>query len=494
MQDLLIDLSKQEDLQHYLWANMSLSGTDLDTRKRFFVKACRWYSTLIGSGYTRLPFFVVHDAGALLHLGRNFPFRLVREGYRKDDPVRESYEISLGRLLTIKGFAELHDLVKDGSEELLTWLLERILRPLVKSDLPSVLTAAHMVRQVHSSFDISPGDQAEAFVGENGLQETFFTEICNSVSQTFSTVYIHDLIGEEDLFIARNFDLLGDRAKRLAAYQVAKLEVDLGPSPPPPRHWVKEAAQVAVNLEDAGFYPRGGLDELATKGSIENLVRSELLYMDDSVKGPDLFSLRFVEGELLYYTRDDGQLIRRYRDLTVLVDLRPEHFFRYPGQPVRFSSVLEAMVNMAIEELFEVFEGDAIHIQLLSTEVDQHRNLPEAWRVRFSHRLTKGDIDIGEVPELPSAIEEDQKKERSRARSVLYIGPDEAPSKKVRDNLARSGKSLVWLQIVPGKNGRFEPSVPDPHDWSFHLPLTVKDPIEVLRDLKKRVVWALFAT
>src|SRR5690606_24684127 len=140
----------------------------------------------------------------------------------------------------------------------------------------------------------------------------FFSELVDSVCHAYDTVHLRALLGPEDIFVIRHFDTLGSRAQRLTARQIGEAEEGMGAPPPPPAQWRREAPQVVVELDDAGYFPQGGLDELATRGSIENLVRSELIYLDPE-QHPDLFTLRFVENELLYYTRDEGQLMRRSR-------------------------------------------------------------------------------------------------------------------------------------------------------------------------------------
>ena len=64
------------------------------------------------------------------------------------------------------------------------------------------------------------------------------------------------------------------------------------------------------------LYPAGGFSAITPGGSnasVENLVTSELVYMEDGPE-PDVFTLRYVEGELLYYTRDDS-VFRRHRQV-----------------------------------------------------------------------------------------------------------------------------------------------------------------------------------
>jgi hypothetical protein len=51
---------------------------------------------------------------------------------------------------------------------------------------------------------------------------------------------------------------------------------------------------------------------------MENLVCSELIYMEDDAEF-DLFDVRYSEGELLYYTRDDSVFLRNHRAITILL-------------------------------------------------------------------------------------------------------------------------------------------------------------------------------
>src|SRR5690349_22712781 len=69
------------------------------------------------------------------------------------------------------------------------------------------------------------------------------------------------------------------------------------------------------HLEDDAAFPQGGFSSVSNVGSLENLVTSELVYMEDDA-GLDLFDMRYVEGELLYYTRDESLVVRRRRRVT----------------------------------------------------------------------------------------------------------------------------------------------------------------------------------
>jgi len=79
--------------------------------------------------------------------------------------------------------------------------------------------------------------------------------------------------------------------------------------------------QVATRLLDEDAYPIGGFASISTKGSIESLLHSQLAYLERDAR-PDLFDVKFVRDELLYYSRDENQFLRRRT--TLLVVLAPD--------------------------------------------------------------------------------------------------------------------------------------------------------------------------
>src|SRR5690606_15361439 len=86
----------------------------------------------------------------------------------------------------------------------------------------------------------------------------------------------------------------------------SRFEAEL-PSQPHGRLVPGDAALTAVPVEER--FPAGGFASLATRGSIESLLHSQLAFMDPDVR-PDLFDARFVRDELLYYARDDSEFAR----------------------------------------------------------------------------------------------------------------------------------------------------------------------------------------
>ena len=129
------------------------------------------------------------------------------------------------------------------------------------------------------------------------------------------------LVDDRDVFALDHLDVLRDLGGRMTAAHIATAASELQRAMPrrvPARREVRGDSD--TQLADDSLYPAGGFTAIAPGGSnanIENLVTSELVYMEDG-PGPDLFTLRYIEGELLYYTRDDS-VFRRHRHVIAFV-------------------------------------------------------------------------------------------------------------------------------------------------------------------------------
>src|SRR5256885_234360 len=131
------------------------------------------------------------------------------------------------------------------------------------------------------------------------------------------------LLTDTEIFTLENLSVLRDLAQRLAIEQMVEAADELTRGMPRRIKKSTQTGRIPTGVEDEDQYPIGGFSSMSTAGSIENLVSSELIYMDDDkelVDGNiDLFTLRYVAAELLYYTRDESVFVRRRRVLNLLL-------------------------------------------------------------------------------------------------------------------------------------------------------------------------------
>jgi hypothetical protein len=175
-----------------------------------------------------------------------------------------------------------------------------------------------------------------------------------------------EVLGPEDLFELEHGTALAELGQRVALRQVLhmaqRLEAAL------PRHRVRPRSgrqEVPTRVLDEDTYPVGGFSSLSTRGSIESLLHSQLAFMEKEDR-PDLFDIKFLRDELLYYARDENQFLRRRRTFVFaffpdLVHAR----FKDVELPCQRIVLLLALVVTVVHKLSEWLSTDALFFDLV---------------------------------------------------------------------------------------------------------------------------------
>jgi hypothetical protein len=128
-----------------------------------------------------------------------------------------------------------------------------------------------------------------------------------------------DVLRPEDLFELEHGTALQPQGERLALRQVlqaaACLEAELPTGKP---RTESHADKAPTHLLDEDAYPVGGFASLSNRGSLESLLQSQLAYMEDANR-PDLFDVKYLRDELLYYSRDENEFLRRRRTFAIVL-------------------------------------------------------------------------------------------------------------------------------------------------------------------------------
>ena len=130
----------------------------------------------------------------------------------------------------------------------------------------------------------------------------------------------------------------------------------------------RRANVVTEDDHDADAFPAGGFDAMSTKGALENLVRSEVAYVgvgnEHDHRAPDLFDVRYVEGGLLYYTRDESPLLERRRVMNVAILEVERARHKLAELPTQTIVLIEAVVFLAFLDLQQAFGPSLVQLQL----------------------------------------------------------------------------------------------------------------------------------
>ncbi len=243
------------------------------------------------------------------------------------------------------------------------------------------------------------------------------------------------LIAEADVFALENLTVLKTLTQRLSVQQVAEAAEELGKGLP--RRIKKKAggSRAPTNLEDDDQYPIGGFSSISTAGSIENLVSSELIYMEEEAKkgeaqdaetdDVDLFDMRYVEGELLYYTRDESVFVRNHRVITFALDsglLRA----RFKDANVRWQRLViaQGVVLCLVRRITDWLSDEGLTFRVIFVRDErgahplaQEKSLAE---ILLREWIEKGTAEIGEAASLAEVMAGCTEKAR-RAQSDLVV-------------------------------------------------------------------------
>ncbi len=173
-----------------------------------------------------------------------------------------------------------------------------------------------------------------------------------------------EVLGPEDVFELEHRTALAPLGERLALRQV--LVAAAGLENALPRQRVRPLAQrreVPTRVLDEDTYPVGGFSSLSTRGTVESLLYSQLAYMEKDDR-PDLFDVKYLRDELLYYSRDENQFLRRRR--TFLFALYPDLVqtrFKDAALPYQRGVLLLALLLVVVRRLCDWLSTDALRFE-----------------------------------------------------------------------------------------------------------------------------------
>jgi vWA domain found in the FtsH ternary systems/N-terminal helical region fused to the FtsH ternary system vWA domain len=270
-----------------------------------------------------------------------------------------------------------------------------------------------------------------------------------------------DLLSDAEVFLIENIGALKGLGPRVALAQLAEVAQAVDEQLPTRlRGHAFEDGDAPTQLEEDSAFPVGGFSSIATVGSLENLVTSELIYMeqgDDPDLRPDLFDVRFVEGELLYYARDESVAVRRKRTLVLIFDpsLVRARVLDAKEQYQRLVWALGS-VTALVRKLSEWLDTEALRFELVFVQqnaevpLDEERNIARLLLREFEER---GQLEFVEAETTLRAIRQARETHKQRARVMLFATkmPSGLEGDSAPDALIDAGgpRPLIhWLDSV----------------------------------------------
>lgn len=192
-----------------------------------------------------------------------------------------------------------------------------------------------------------------------------------------TTRRLAEVLGKEDLLELQTRSALEEESDRLAFRQVAQAATLLERTLP--RHRVRplpRRQEVPTRVLDEDTYPVGGFSSLSNRGSVESLLHSQLAYIDEQEQ-PDLFDIKYLRDELLFYSRDENQFLRRRRTFVFAFypDLIERIHFKDAETPFQRGVLLLALLYLVVQKLSEWLSTDALLFEFVFVIPEQ-----SAWR------------------------------------------------------------------------------------------------------------------
>ncbi len=210
------------------------------------------------------------------------------------------------------------------------------------------------------------------------------------------------VLGPEDIFELEHSTALAPFSQRVALRQVLQaathLEAGLPRQRPQPR---ARRQDMPTRILDEDTYPVGGFASLATRGSIESLLHSQLAFMEQENR-PDLFDLKYLRDELLYYARDENQFLRRRR--TFVFALFPDLArarFKDAELPWQRIVLLLALLLVAVRQLTDWLTTDALMFEVLFLEAKDAETLAaeqELVQLLLREPIANGTVTLTRLP------------------------------------------------------------------------------------------------
>ena len=430
-------------------------------------RAMGHYHHLAGHGFHHLPFFLIADLTELVESGLGVSFSSESGISRWSDAERalrlQVENRLLGRLLGEPRIQEVLELLQNhrsdsgllsaafiGRARRLMSLLLRCFAPHYPAQVR--INPAHL-RGFPAPSLAGIAQAHERFVAAVDDPEFFSRRLSTMLSGIAEQVEWGAILQTEDVFELQHHDILSEPAQRIGCRQIIEVSRRLGEIDPR-QVAVAEDGAAETAFVDESEYPTGGLAGLTNRGSMENLVLSELVYIDPDME-IDLFDLRYLEGELLYYLRDDGILRRKRRTVSLFVDPAPILLQKPRGYPFQLSIIVQGLVLRMVHDLVEVFTDDAIlfniHYLHAAGDINRWRDELALLKLLLRDELAQGWIKLHLTPRRPPSQLLDLIDDPKRKQYLIAVSAEQQSEwQQTLDDALNGQPPLYGLPLLIG--------------------------------------------
>jgi len=377
-----------------------------------------WALAIASDGEPLPPIGFIADVG---HMIFDAASSLVEESGPLPSALVRAYEdYVLGKLFADSAFERAGDALRpyQGPDRVkgIAFLLQQMRQ---RVGFPGILLSPGTLKLVR---DIEPGEllrEGWQSIGEDGpmpLLVEMYEQLVLAFRNAATT------LGREDVFELERRTAIAQFGQRVALRQVLHASQMLDDAMPnaKPRATGKRH-DVATRIFEEDTYPVGGFSSISTRGSIESLLHSQLAFMEVDDR-PDLFDIKFVRDELLYYSRDENTFLRRRR--TFVFALYPDLIqarFKDTELPYQRVILLLALLRSATAKLIDWLNTDSLVFEfiLVANEGVPLSAEKELLEVLFAEQIANHTVAVATMPEADLAQHCELQARRSLCHCLL---------------------------------------------------------------------------
>lgn len=209
---------------------------------------------------------------------------------------------------------------------------------------------------------------------------------------------IGEILGAEDIFELEHGTALAQFGQRVALRQVLRMADRFEQMLPHVRTMaMARRYDVPTHIMDEDYYPVGGFSSLSNRGTIESLLHSQLAFMEREDR-PDLFDIKFLRDELLYYSRDENQFLRRRQSF--LFGLYPDLTqarFKDAELPYQRIIMLLGFLVATVRRLTQWLSEDALVFEFCFLDHTPDQPLAPEWELLemiFREQMANGTVRL----------------------------------------------------------------------------------------------------
>ena len=345
-------------------------------------KSLEWFAQLPAADEPLLPIGILSDIGRLVFFSDHADEPLAESAIQLPAEVKRAYEdYFLGRVHRDSSFERVSAaLARFNGEDCsrgIAWAAATINLRLGSHGITTVPSVIRRVCRLSAEEVVKYGN---ASFQKNGIR-THLWETWGAVAA--NARQLGSVLGREDVFEIESGTALIDFGQRIALRQVLR-EADrfsfLLPDQSPAGS--SRSQNVVTNIKDEDTYPVGGFTSISTRGPIESLLHSQLAYMEKGCKPPDLFDVKYLRSELLYYSRDENRFLRRRRNYWIV--LHPDLIacrIKDPAAPAQRIILLLGIVVCLIRLLTDWLAEDALKFHICFVQDGKSRVLHDEYQL-----------------------------------------------------------------------------------------------------------------